>query len=54
MAVGATDPVLGPPVMAKVRTGIRGCPGLTCIRRPGISSGGGEEIAARAVHAFGA
>jgi pimeloyl-ACP methyl ester carboxylesterase len=54
MAVGDADPVLGPPVMAKLREGIRGCP------EPMIIEGGGhfvqewgEQIAEAAVRHFG-
>ena len=55
MAVGATDPVLGPPVMAKLRAGIRGCPEPYLHPEAGhFVQEWGEEIAARALRAFGA
>ena len=54
MAVGATDPVLGPPVMANLRALIRGCP------EPYVHSAAGhfvqewgEGVAARALQALG-
>jgi haloalkane dehalogenase len=54
MAVGDADPVLGPPVMAKLRTLINGCP------EPMMIAGGGhfvqewgERIAQAALKSFG-
>lgn len=54
MAVGMMDPILGPDVMAQLRTNIRGCP-----EPMEIPDGGhfvqekGEEIALSALAAFG-
>ena len=54
MAVGDADPVLGPPVMAKLRTLINGCP------EPMLIAGGGhfvqewgEQIAQATLKSFG-
>jgi pimeloyl-ACP methyl ester carboxylesterase len=53
MAIGATDPVLGPPVMQALRKVIRGC------REPYVHAAGGhflqewgEDVAARALEAW--
>jgi haloalkane dehalogenase/tRNA(adenine34) deaminase len=55
MAVGGTDPVLGPPVMANLRTLIRGCPEPYVHPQAGhFVQEWGEEVAARALNAFGA
>jgi len=45
MAVGAKDPVLGPPVMAQLRTWIRGCPPPEMIEEGGhFLQEWGEEV----------
>jgi hypothetical protein len=55
MAVGATDPVLGPPVMANLRALIRGCPEPYVHRQAGhFVQEWGEEVAARALAACAA
>jgi haloalkane dehalogenase len=55
MAVGATDPVLGPPVMDALRAVIRGCPEPYVHPQAGhFVQEWGEEIAARALRALGA
>jgi len=55
MAVGATDPVLGPPVMAALRATIRGCPEPWVHPEAGhFVQEWGEAVAARALQAFGA
>jgi haloalkane dehalogenase/tRNA(adenine34) deaminase len=55
MAVGATDPVLGPPVMAELRAAIRGCPEPYVHPQAGhFVQEWGEEIAERALRALGA
>jgi haloalkane dehalogenase/tRNA(adenine34) deaminase len=55
MAVGATDPVLGPPAMASLRALIRGCPEPYVHAEAGhFVQEWGEEVAARALKAFGA
>jgi hypothetical protein len=49
MAVGAKDPVLGPPVMAALLKNIRGCPELYAHPHAGhFVPEWGEEIAPRA------
>jgi len=54
MAVGATDPVLGPPVMAALRAAIRGCPDPYVHPQAGhFVQEWGEEVAACALQAFG-
>jgi pimeloyl-ACP methyl ester carboxylesterase len=54
MAVGATDPVLGPPVMNNLRKQIRGCPEPYVIAQAGhFVQESGEEIARRALQSFG-
>ena len=53
MAVGMTDPVLGPSVMAEVRSHIRGCPLPLEMREAGhFVPEWGEAIATRAVEVF--
>ncbi len=53
MAIGATDPVLGPPVMNEMATLIRGCPQPHVIAEAGhFVQEWGEDIAKRAVQAF--
>lgn len=53
MAVGATDPVLGPPVMDALRGLIRGCPPAFVHPQAGhFVQEWGEEVAARALAAF--
>jgi haloalkane dehalogenase/tRNA(adenine34) deaminase len=55
MAVGATDPVLGPPVMAELRAAIRGCPEPYVHPQAGhFVQEWGEEVAERALRALGA
>jgi pimeloyl-ACP methyl ester carboxylesterase len=55
MAIGATDPVLGPPVMHAVRALIRDCPEPFVLPHAGhFLPEWGEEIAARALAAFAA
>jgi haloalkane dehalogenase/tRNA(adenine34) deaminase len=55
MAVGATDPVLGPPVMAGLRAVIGGCPEPYLHPQAGhFVQEWGEEIAERALRALGA
>ena len=52
MAIGATDPVLGPPVMNEMA--IRGCPPPHVVANAGhFVQEWGEDIARRAVQAFG-
>jgi pimeloyl-ACP methyl ester carboxylesterase len=54
MAIGATDPVLGPPVMAALRRDIRGCPEPYVLAQAGhFVQEWGEEIARAALAAFG-
>lgn len=54
MAVGATDPVLGPPVMNHLRKMIRGCPEPYVVPDAGhFVQESGEEIAHAALRAFG-
>jgi haloalkane dehalogenase/tRNA(adenine34) deaminase len=55
MAIGATDPVLGPPVMRALARVIRGCPEPYVHPQAGhFVQEWGEEVAARALRAFGA
>ena len=55
MAVGAQDPVLGPPVMEDLRKRIRGCPEPMVLPQAGhFVQEHGEEVARRAVGYFGA
>jgi haloalkane dehalogenase/tRNA(adenine34) deaminase len=55
MAVGATDPVLGPPVMAELRAAIRGCPEPYVHPQAGhFVQEWGEEVVERALRALGA
>ena len=55
MAIGATDPVLGPPVMRALARVIRGCPEPYVHPQAGhFVQEWGEEVAARALQAFGA
>jgi pimeloyl-ACP methyl ester carboxylesterase len=55
MAIGATDPVLGPPVMNALRGLVRGCPEPFVHPQAGhFVQEWGEEIAARALAAFDA
>jgi len=55
MAVGATDPVLGPPVMAELRAAIRGCPEPWVHPQAGhFVQEWGEEVVERALRALGA
>jgi len=55
MAIGATDPVLGPPVMSALRTFIRGCAEPFVHQRAGhFVPEWGEEVSTRALAAFGA
>jgi haloalkane dehalogenase len=54
MAVGAMDPVLGPPVMNNLRKQIRGCPEPYVVPDAGhFVQEWGEDIAQRALRAFG-
>jgi pimeloyl-ACP methyl ester carboxylesterase len=54
MAIGATDPVLGPPVMDALRRHIRGCPEPHVVPQAGhFAQEWGEEIAHAALAAFG-
>lgn len=54
MSVGATDPVLGPPVMTHLRNMIRGCPEAHVIADAGhFVQESGEEVARAALRAFG-
>jgi len=54
MAVGVLDPVLGPPVMARLRTAIRGCPEPHLHPRAGhFVPEWGEEVARAALASFG-
>ena len=54
MAVGMADPVLGPPVMERLRTDIRGCPAPMEIPEAGhFVQEHGEPIARAALAAFG-
>ena len=53
MAIGAQDPVLGPPVMQALRTQIRGCPEPMLLPQAGhFVQEHGEEIARQAVGYF--
>lgn len=53
MAIGAQDPVLGPPVMQALRTQIRGCPEPLVLPQAGhFVQEHGEEIARQAVGYF--
>ncbi|KQT11059.1 CMP deaminase [Ramlibacter sp. Leaf400] len=53
MAIGAQDPVLGPPVMQALRAQIRGCPEPLVLEHAGhFVQEHGEEIARRAVGYF--
>ncbi len=53
MAIGATDPVLGPPVMNELATMIRDCPPPYVVAGAGhFVQEWGEDIARRAVQAF--
>jgi haloalkane dehalogenase/tRNA(adenine34) deaminase len=55
MAVGATDPVLGPPAMSALARVIRGCPEPYVHPQAGhFVQEWGEDVAARALAAFGA
>jgi pimeloyl-ACP methyl ester carboxylesterase len=55
MAVGATDPVLGPPVMDALRRHIRGCPEPYVVAQAGhFAQEWGEEIARAALAALAA
>jgi haloalkane dehalogenase/tRNA(adenine34) deaminase len=55
MAVGATDPVLGPPVMAALRAVIRGCPEPYVHPEAGhFVQEWGDVVAERALRALGA
>ena len=55
MAVGATDPVLGPPVMERLRRVIRGCPAPYVHPQAGhFVQEWGEEIAGQALRTLGA
>lgn len=54
MAVGATDPVLGPPVMDALRRHIRGCPEPYVVPQAGhFVQEWGEDIARAALAVFG-
>jgi pimeloyl-ACP methyl ester carboxylesterase len=54
MAVGARDPVLGPPVMEHLRTLIRGCPPPLVLPQAGhFVQEWGEEVARAALRHFG-
>jgi len=54
MAVGATDPVLGPPVMNALRAVIHGCPEPYVHPQAGhFVQEWGEDVAERALRAFG-
>jgi haloalkane dehalogenase len=52
MAIGATDPVLGPRVMAGLRALVRGCP--EPYLHPQAGQEWGEDVAERALRALGA
>nr|WP_321359274.1 haloalkane dehalogenase [uncultured Hyphomonas sp.] len=54
MAIGAADPVLGPPVMEKLRAQIRGCPEPMIIEEAGhFVQEWGKPVARAALEAFG-
>jgi haloalkane dehalogenase len=54
MAVGMQDPVLGPPAMAYLRQQIRNCPPPLELKAAGhFVQEWGEEVATKALHAFG-
>ncbi len=54
MAIGAADPVLGPPIMEKMHALIRGCPPPLVIKDAGhFVQEWGEEIARAALKSFG-
>jgi pimeloyl-ACP methyl ester carboxylesterase len=54
MAVGAQDPVLGPPVMAMLAQVIRGCPAPMVIEDAGhFVQEAGDRIAPAVLEAFG-
>ena len=53
MAVGAQDPVLGPPVMNHLRKLIRGCPEPYVVADAGhFVQESGEDVARAALRAF--
>jgi tRNA(adenine34) deaminase len=53
MAIGAQDPVLGPPVMEQLRTRIRGCPAPLVLAQAGhFVPEHGKAIAREAVGYF--
>jgi haloalkane dehalogenase/tRNA(adenine34) deaminase len=55
MAIGMTDPVLGPAVMEVLRADIRGCPPPLCVDEAGhFVQEWGERIAVQALAAFAA
>jgi pimeloyl-ACP methyl ester carboxylesterase len=54
MAIGAADPVLGPPVMLPLRETIRGCPPPLILEQAGhFVQEWGDEVARAALQAFG-
>jgi pimeloyl-ACP methyl ester carboxylesterase len=54
MAVGAQDPVLGPPVMRSLQRAIRGCPEPMVLEEAGhFVQEAGERVALAALEAFG-
>ncbi len=54
MAIGATDPVLGPPVMEALRKRIRGCPEPMALSNAGhFVQEWGEDVAREAIRQWG-
>ena len=54
MAIGAADPVLGPPVMNRLRENIRGCPEPMLLEGVGhFVQEHGEPVARAALQAWG-
>jgi hypothetical protein len=54
MAVGMTDPVLGPPVMKALRSVIKGCPEPYEVKEAGhFVQEWGDVVAKKALEAFG-
>jgi tRNA(adenine34) deaminase len=53
LAVGAQDPVLGPPVMAELQQIVRGCPAPLVLTQAGhFVQEHGEAVARAALQAF--
>ena len=52
MAVGTQDPVLGPPVMDRLRAIIRGCPEPMLVQQGHFVQESGESVARAALRAW--